>query len=673
MPKRPLPGPLPPDLHILDDETKARFGYYARDVHPGSPKKVVATCQACQQPYERKRQRVTERCGPCDAEKDYPRPDLSAVLDDEATFAAYGYHLADTLPASKRWVIGACTTCGGRVERRRWQYNTNTLCVACALKERPPKEAQAPTLDVSTVLDDNETFARFGYHVSDVRPGARVPVVYVCTGGCDAQHVRTRQRLSTSTSCATCSAKAASVKRAATIAERFGPEGMGAATISAKRAATLKANHGPLGSGALEILKKRFVTLAANHGPAGMADPAIIAGRNATIVQHYGPLGWKDPAITTRRTQTIRARLGPKGLGESAVVAKRNATMQRHLGPEGWKHPSLAQKRNLTRLRNAGPAGWADPKAHARRFASILARYGQRGFAAIPRTYGRAALDLAALLRTWGLDVTTEVPLPNGQRLDVVVPSKHLAIEYCGLYWHNERSKTPRLKPYHRAKMLAAKAQGLRTITLFEDEWLSRRAQVEGRLKAILGIATTRLMARKCALREITHAQAYVFLEQHHLQGGTSLHLQAWGLYHADDLIATLTLAPHHRQGHTGVVVLNRLCIAHGVSVAGGASRLTKHALAWAKAKGYARLISWSDDRWSEGDVYETTGFTLAEQLPPDYSYVNLKSPKARISKQSQRKSASKCPEGLTELAWATQRGLARIWDCGHKRWEIQL
>jgi len=83
--------------------------------------------------------------------------------------------------------------------------------------------------------------------------------------------------------------------------------------------------------------------------------------------------------------------------------------------------------------------------------------------------------------------------------------------------------------------------------------------------------------------------------------------------------------------------------------------------------------LSWSDNRWSDGSVYKKLGFTLDEHLKPDYTYVSLINPKRRISKQSQKKSATNCPPEITELEWANTRGLARIWDCGKTRWVFQV
>lgn len=56
-----------------------------------------------------------------------------------------------------------------------------------------------------------------------------------------------------------------------------------------------------------------------------------------------------------------------------------------------------------------------------------------------------------------------------------------------------------------------------------------------------------------------------------------------------------------------------------------------------------------------------------------DYCYVDMKNPKRRFSKQSQSKKRSQCPAHLTELQWANERSLSRIWDCGKTRWECEV
>jgi hypothetical protein len=153
-----------------------------------------------------------------------------------------------------------------------------------------------------------------------------------------------------------------------------------------------------------------------------------------------------------------------------------------------------------------------------------------------------------------------------------------------------------------------------------------------------------------------------------HLQGASKRAIAAQGLFFEEELVGAATLAKHHRQVRNALV-LDRLCFARGVQIVGGAGRLFAALANDARRLGAQQLITWSDNRWSEGNVYAKLGFLRDAELPPDYQYVDVANPKQRISKQSQKKSSSKCPAGMTEHEWAIHRGLARIWDCGKVRW----
>ena len=108
----------------------------------------------------------------------------------------------------------------------------------------------------------------------------------------------------------------------------------------------------------------------------------------------------------------------------------------------------------------------------------------------------------------------------------------------------------------------------------------------------------------------------------------------------------------------------------------GGSSRLLKYLIKYTKDSQYSELISWSDNRWSEGNVYNKTGFTLVEHLGPDYSY--YVGGNKRQSKQSNQKKnlITKGAKGTLEdkeKELASSLGYSRIWDCGKKRWKIHL
>ena len=217
-------------------------------------------------------------------------------------------------------------------------------------------------------------------------------------------------------------------------------------------------------------------------------------------------------------------------------------------------------------------------------------------------------------------------------------------------------------------------AVGLRLIHIFADEWRDRKDQIKNYILSVLGKNPVNVGARETKLKVVDKKSAKLFLDQNHIQGAATIDM-AWGLYHQNDLVAIMTGDRHHRQGQEGSFVLNRLAFKSGVSVAGGSSKLLKALISFAKEKGYSKLISWSDNRWSEGRVYEKMGFTLEEEMGPDYSYTKQEN---RFSKQSCQKKTllkkgAKGTMANTEHELALSLGLYRIWDCGKKRWVMDL
>lgn len=259
----------------------------------------------------------------------------------------------------------------------------------------------------------------------------------------------------------------------------------------------------------------------------------------------------------------------------------------------------------------------------------------------------------------------------KGKEIDILMPELKLGIEYCGLYWHNELKKPD--THYHYNKMKQAEEQGIRLITIFEDEWRDRNKQVKNFLKSVLNIHNKRVYARKCQVKTITKKVAKLFLEDNHIQGAGHIEV-AFGLFGLEDeLLGVLSACKHHRISTNPSLVLNRLAFQGGCQVVGGASKLLKSLIKYAnQEKKYDSILSWSDNRWSIGTVYEKTGFKSDDELPPDYSYVDMET---RFSKQSCKKNVllSKGAVGNTEKELATNLELYRIWDCGKKRWVINL
>lgn len=279
--------------------------------------------------------------------------------------------------------------------------------------------------------------------------------------------------------------------------------------------------------------------------------------------------------------------------------------------------------------------------------------------------HSAAENDLRAFLETSTGKKWPSTNIGNRQ-LDLYNDELKLAIEYCGLYWHCEYHATYRDQLRHWSKMDLCASKGIRLITIFEDEWLNRTDLVKSILLSKIGVFDRRVGAGKCKPVELDKQTAKDFIQSYHLQGmqNTSI-THALGLTFKGELLAVATLGVHHRGG--SLPVLNRLCFKSGVQVVGGASRL----VVGLQKRCNSAILSWSDNRWSDGSVYYSIGFKLDGNLKPDYSYVDLglKVPR-RISKQSMKKKEASV---LTEREIALGMKRYRIWDCGKKRWVLPI
>lgn len=287
--------------------------------------------------------------------------------------------------------------------------------------------------------------------------------------------------------------------------------------------------------------------------------------------------------------------------------------------------------------------------------------------------YGKTQKELEEWLNSFGFQFKSDHSLlGNGKQVDMYDPAKKLAIEYCGLHWHHECSPEPRNNKYHYDKYKRCLDQGVQLITIFSDEWEQRQFQCKSHLKSLLGVIERRIYARKCSIKQLAKEEARKFFKDYHIQGANNLGVVFFGIVFDNEVVGVMSLGRHSRQ-YKDLIVLDRLCFKDGVQVVGGASKLFKSCVKWAKKDGYNSIVSFSDNRWSIGKVYEALQFVLETEYRPDYSYVVIDRANARLSKQSQKKSTVNCPEGLTEYEWAKQRGLSRIWDCGKKRWVFKL
>lgn len=242
--------------------------------------------------------------------------------------------------------------------------------------------------------------------------------------------------------------------------------------------------------------------------------------------------------------------------------------------------------------------------------------------------------------------------------LDIYIPERNIAIEYNGLYWHNERRGKKR--NYHRDKALSCKDAGVQLITVWEDEWQYRRDTVKSMIAHKLGVSSEgRVFARQTKVEKLTAQQAREFCECYHIQGFVQGSLYAGLVDSAGGLVAVSVWRKNGTHAY-----LERYCTSQ--VVVGGMGKLLAYGLAWARLAGAVDIVTFADLCVSDGGLYEKLGFVEDKVIRPDYKYVvNGR----RAHKFNYRKKRFKedpnlvWGDGLSESELAILNGIDRVFE----------
>lgn len=245
--------------------------------------------------------------------------------------------------------------------------------------------------------------------------------------------------------------------------------------------------------------------------------------------------------------------------------------------------------------------------------------------------------------------------------LDMWIPEKNIAIEYDGSYWHSDVKGKGKL--YHLNKTETCEKLGIHLIHIFEDEWNNKKEIVQDRIKSIFGLYQSRIFARKCIIRQISASDEKNFLEQNHLQGYAVSSI-GYGLFHEGSMVAVMTFCKPRFNNHYDWELLRFSC-AIGVRVVGGASKL----LSYFRARNTGSIITYADRRYSNGNLYETLGFTRIGVTDPNYCYMKNRKRLSRYECQKHKLShvlGDGFDPNLSENENMQINGWNRVYDCGN-------
>lgn len=244
--------------------------------------------------------------------------------------------------------------------------------------------------------------------------------------------------------------------------------------------------------------------------------------------------------------------------------------------------------------------------------------------------------------------------------LDIFIPSKRIAFEYNGIYWHSDEYKP---KNYHLSKLEECIQKGITLIQIFEDEYILHKEIVLNKIAYILGKCNgKRIMGRKCLVKEIDYATASDFLEKNHIQGKcrSTVYL---GAYYEGQIIGVMSFRKWAKEWE-----LTRFATDNGFICQGIGGKLFKYFI---RNYDVEIIKSFSDRRWcrdEKNNLYTNLGFEKEYYTLPDYRYIVnnecKRHHKFNFRKQVLHKKYN-LPLSMTEREMTEKLKLHKVYDCG--------
>ena len=280
-----------------------------------------------------------------------------------------------------------------------------------------------------------------------------------------------------------------------------------------------------------------------------------------------------------------------------------------------------------------------------------------------------AQTELNEWIKSLGFDtVFNDRKTISPRELDIFIPSKNLAIEYNGVYWHDSFKID---KNYHVDKTNICESNGIQCIHIFENEWKEKPDLIKSIIMSKLGLCD-RFYARKCHIKQVSKQDEIDFFEANHLNGWASSKV-CYGLYH-DDILVMCCSFGRSRFDRNVEWELIRMATLKNKNVVGGFSKILKHFIKQHKPKS---ILSYADRRLSVGNVYLKNGFKFVSNTPPNYWYIEkrtwVKHSRQKFMKHKLKKFDSYSNTKTESEIMKDSNKFFRHHDCGNMKFVMTL
>jgi len=451
-----------------------------------------------------------------------------------------------------------------------------------------------------------------------------------------------------------------------------------------------------------EIIAKKEQSNQAKFGGHPMKNPSILANRNATYLSKYGvenpfsneevknkikktnleKLGVENPSHNQSIVEKIRARAQQRYADtecKEQILSRRKATNIEKFGVESNKFQHISSEtlllmNDIEWLKNQH----YELKKSLEQIAKELnisahplwARFKAENLSVKRYNESQVQKEILQFIETLTTEeiVVGDRTVISPKELDIYIPTKNLAIEINGVYWHSEEQGKD--KQYHLDKTKQCEKKNIHLIQIYDIEWtdLAKQKIVKSKIQHLFG-QSNKVAARKCKIQIIDNSQSSVFLEQNHLQGNCPSTIKL-GLFYQEELFAVATFGrPRFNKEYQWELL--RYATKINSTVVGGLSKIFKE---FTKLYNGQTIISYADRRWScaHQNIYKLVGFEAIGESAPNYKYFQANHQGIKLLSRNQFQKHL-LPEkleifdpSLTESENMALNNYHRIWDCGN-------
>jgi hypothetical protein len=256
----------------------------------------------------------------------------------------------------------------------------------------------------------------------------------------------------------------------------------------------------------------------------------------------------------------------------------------------------------------------------------------------------------------------------EGKEIDIFLPDINTGFEFHGIWWHSEIFKG---KNGNIDKKKLIEEKGIKIYHIWEDNWCYKKEITKSRILNALKLSS-KIYARKCKIDTISSKIEKEFLENNHIQGYTPSKIKL-GLYYKNELVSIMTFGSRRKslgqKSKEGEYELLRFCNKKFTSVIGGASKIFNKFI---KDYNSDLIISYQDNSWYTGNLYEKLGFNLISKSKPNYYWCKTNIRFHRFNFRKDLLVNKGFDKNKTEDMIMTERGYYKLWDFGNLKWEYK-